>query len=322
MEKSVMVKQIEIELGREKHLETEKKNLFLVLTWFFDNFVEDIEYVVGRGRPAADYRDIIKSLLIMTYHGMSYRRCQSDLKFAYENEVIDFIPKRSVLCKYMNSSETRYLLSKLIQQSAMCFSSGINTLIIDSTWYGTKMYVGGYANKPASKRNKNVPPLGKCRKLHIGIIRESKLIAFAITSAGTVHDSVFFKKIVSSVLKNGFVIDTLLADAAYLSKDNYRYCEEKGIRNIFIDFKSNITGKRAHSQSYKKFFSMYKNDQETWHEFYRFRVVIEGVYSVIKKKFMNWLRTKNEIAMHNEMLLKALCYNFTILGTYIRQLKN
>lgn len=38
------------------------------------------------------------------------------------------------------------------------------------------------------------------------------------------------------------------------------------------------------------------------------------LFSTIKRKFMNWLRTRNTIARDNEMLLKVLCYNLTILA--------
>ena len=63
-------------------------------------------------------------------------------------------------------------------------------------------------------------------------------------------------------------------------------------------------------------FHLYKNEPEIWHEDYRYRVIVEGVFAVIKRKFLNWLRTRNDTARDNEILLKALCYNLMILGKY------
>ena len=212
----------------------------------------------------------------------------------------------------MNDKTLTNELSRLIQISAMPFLNNENTLILDSTWFGLKMYTGGYKKV----HDKKSTALQKCRKLHIGCLSNSKIIAYAKSTLGTVHDCPIFEEIVSTVCSNGFLIDKCLADAGYLSKDNYALCQSLGIKNIFINFKKNVTGKRAKSQAWLDAFHMYKNEQEIWHEDYRYRVLVESVFSVIKKKFLNWLRTKTDTARDNEILLKVLCYNLTVLGRY------
>ena len=141
------------------------------------------------GRPKANFKDIIKALCMMSYNGMSYRRTQSDLRWMFENELITFIPPRSTLNDYSNDVNTLNLVERLIQVSALFFNENEDTLIIDSTWFGQRMYTGGFREV----YDKEHAPLQKVRKLHIGCCKNSKVIAFAIATSGTKHDSPFFK---------------------------------------------------------------------------------------------------------------------------------
>jgi hypothetical protein len=61
---------------------------------------------------------------------------------------------------------------------------------------------------------------------------------------------------------------------------------------------------------------MYREQKEVWNQTYRFRVIIEGIFSALKRKNLNYLRSKKETAMDVELLLKALVYNITIIGKY------
>jgi len=316
MEQIPMQRQKIVYIEKKDYLELEKKNFLIALTDFFER--TDEKNVSGNGRPPIYFKDMLKSLLIMAYHGMSYRRCRSDLELSKEMGILCAVPKRSTLCKYMNENSIKEQLISLIQQSAVYFISSESSMIIDSTWYPLKSCLTGYSNKPNFKRNmpREFNPMSKTRKLHIALLKNSRIIAYANTSNGNRHDSPLFKEILSKVVENGFDIKVLLADAGYMSKSNYSFAQEKGVDNVFIDFRKNVTGKRAKSKAWRDAVYLWKNDKEYWHEVYRYRVIIEGFFSLLKKKFMNWLRTRNVIARDNEMLLKVLAYNLTILAKH------
>lgn len=125
-----------------KSLEEEKTKFIQNLCEFLDRL--NFETVQFMGRPKADFRDIIKSLMMMSYHGFSYRRTASDLKKMHEEKHLTFIPSRSVLNLYANDENTVHLISKLIQASSLFFTEEENTLILDSTWLALRMYTGGY----------------------------------------------------------------------------------------------------------------------------------------------------------------------------------
>jgi hypothetical protein len=291
-------------------LEHEKERFITNLCDFIEPL--NFEQLQLMGRPKANFKDILKALCLMSYNGMSYRRTQTDLRWMQEQELINYVPPRSTLNDYSNNENTKNLIEKLIQVSALFFQENEDTTILDSTWFGERMYSGGY-RKVYDKKN---APLGKVRKLHIACLKNSKIIACAFATKGTRHDSPVFTDLVYKIKENGFQIKTLLADAGYSGKNNYALCKELGILNVFIDFKSNATLSRAKSDIWREKLKLYKEQKEIWNQSYRFRVTVEGIFSVMKKKHLNYLRSKKETAMDVEVLLKALVYNLTIIGKY------
>ena len=61
------------------------------------NFIEPLNFEALQvmGRPRAEFKDIVKGLLVMSYNGMSYRRAESDFIDMKERELIKTIPKRT-----------------------------------------------------------------------------------------------------------------------------------------------------------------------------------------------------------------------------------
>lgn len=290
-------------------LENEKQNFLYTMSEIINNY--SIENNQIYGRPNSDLKEIIKNMLIMSYNGTSYRRTQSELKLLQSIGIIEKIIPRTTLNDYYNQEEIKNILEKLITLTATLFTEQEDTLILDSTWLGLKMYAGGHIKV---YRSHKTPNLEKCRKIHTAILKNSKMIAVAITTIGTANDNPLFKKIILKATKN-FNIKTVLADAGYLSKDNYALCQEQGIQ-AYIDFKKNSVTTRSGSIQWRTRLREYKNNPEKWHEIYRYRPVIEGVFSAIKRKNLNWLRSKKPISQDIELLLKVLVYNLTIIGKY------
>ncbi|GBE20622.1 transposase DDE domain protein [archaeon BMS3Abin17] len=300
-----------IALQKNKYtLEQEKERFINNMCDFIEPL--NFEQLQVMGRPRADFKGIIKAILLMSYNSMSYRRTQSDLRKMHEEGLIQYIPPKSTLNDYVNNENTKGLIERLIQISALFFNENEDTTILDSTWFGQRMYSGGY-RKVYDKKN---APLQKVRKLHIACLKNSKVIAYAKATVGTKNDSPLFNEIVNAIVKNGFHIKTVLADAGYSSKNNYALCKELGILNVFIDFKKNATLRRAKSDLWREKLRLYKEQKEIWNQTYRFRVIVEGIFSAIKKKNINYLRSRKEIAQDVEVLLKALVYNLTIIGKY------
>jgi len=172
-----------VRLEKDSHsLQKEKRKFIQVLCQFIDSVDFGQENEIGR--PRTEITDITKCLCIMAYNGMSYRRAESDFLDIQEKGLINSIPKRSTLNKYVCSEETNKTISKLIQLSSLVFIDSEDTLICDSTWFSHHMYGGGYK----IVYDKKHASLDKCTKLHIACLKNSKIIACAITTKGTSHD--------------------------------------------------------------------------------------------------------------------------------------
>lgn len=291
-------------------LEVEKEKFLKNLNIFINASKLDKEQFIGR--PRAEFSDIIKCFLVMSFNSMSYRRSMSDFKKMQEEGIITKIPPKSTLNGYANNEETREILSKLIQDSALFFLESEDTLIFDSTWFGFRMYSGGYKDV----HDKASATLTKCRKIHVVCLKNSKAIVIAKPTAGTVNDNPLFKELLQTAINNEFRIKKVIADAGYISRENYSLCQQLGIEGAYIDFRSNMTGRNPKSVLFRRSFDLFKDHNDIWHEEYRFRVIIEGVFSAIKRKNVNFLRSKTDLARDVELLLKVLVYNLNIIGKY------
>lgn len=294
--------------ANSSHLNEEKGTLLKTACNFLDNIELENEQV--NGRPKTDQREILKHLMVMSYNAMSYRRAISDLKILYERGFVQKVISRSTLNDYANNDKTIELLERLIQVSSTFFRESEDTLVVDSTWFGERMYAGGYKQVYGSKTGTT-----NTRKIHVGILKNSKVICYAKATVGTVHDSPMFKEILIQSAEL-FNLKYCLGDKGYCSKDSYVLCNERNI-TAFLDFKKNCRAFRGKSSLWKNQIDIWKNNPEVWKESYRYRVVIEGVFSVIKKKHNSYLRSKKQTSRDVEMLLKCLVYNLSLIGRYM-----
>ncbi len=294
-------------LENGKCLEKEKRELLTTTCNFLDNIEFKHEQV--NGRPKTNQREILKHLLVMSYNAMSYRRALGDLSILYDQGFIKKVISRTTLNDYANNENTIHLLERLIQVSSSFFKDSEDTLIVDSTWFGEKMYVGGFKEVHGAKRG-----FGNTRKIHVGVLKKSGVICYAKATKGTMHDSPAFKDILVQSAEL-FNLKYCLGDKAYCSKDNYILCNDREI-TAFLDFKINCRSSRGKSSLWSQQIDIWKNKPEIWRESYRYRVLIEGVFSVIKKKHNSYLRSRNQTSRDVEMLLKCLVYNLTVIGRY------
>ena len=71
---------------------------------------------------------------------------------------------------------------------------------------------------------------------------------------------------------------------------------------------ADIDDKRS-SSVWKRMFHLYQYNQERFYQHYHQRSNVETVFSMIKRKFGERLRTKTHTAQVNEVLCKVLCHN-------------
>ena len=82
-------------------------------------------------------------------------------------------------------------------------------------------------------------------------------------------------------------------------------------RQGFIAFKENATG--AIGGEFEKAFHYFKFNQEEYMGRYHLRSNVESTFSAVKRKFGDFVCSRTDTAMANEVLCKFLCQNLTCL---------
>ncbi len=128
---------------------------------------------------------------------------------------------------------------------------------------------------------------------------------------GTANDSPHFKELLQRAADN-WEVEEVLADKAYSSHDNLRAVSAIGA-TPYILFKSNAIAKRRGCSVWNEMFKHFKNNQEDFLKHYHKRSNAETGFYMIKTKFGEFVRSKNDIAQENEILVKVLCHNLCVL---------
>ena len=119
-------------------------------------------------------------------------------------------------------------------------------------------------------------------------------------------DSPQFKPLVETTAKN-FTVKEVPADKAYLSHENLELIEGIG-GTAYVPFKSNSVQGEA-GRLWEKMFLYYQFNREDFMAHYHKRSNAESVFSMIKAKFRDNVRSRTDVAMKNEVLCKFLCHN-------------
>jgi hypothetical protein len=123
------------------------------------------------------------------------------------------------------------------------------------------------------------------------------------------NDSPLLPPLVKATAKN-FALAEVSADKGYASKANTEVIANAGAVP-FIAFKSTATGEGGGAWAKAFGYFMYRRDEFLAH--YHKRSNVESTFSMIKRKFGDFLRSKGDTAMMNEALCKVLCHNLVVL---------
>ena len=119
-------------------------------------------------------------------------------------------------------------------------------------------------------------------------------------------DSPQFKPLVETTAKD-FSVKEVPADKAYLSHENLELIEGLG-GTAYVPFKSNSVPGEA-GRLWEKMFLYYQFNREDFMAHYHKRSNAESVFSMIKAKFRDNVRSRTDVAMKNEVLCQFLCHN-------------
>jgi len=176
--------------------------------------------------------------------------------------------------------------------------------VVDATCFSTGRF-GGWYDKRYGKTDRR-----EWFKAHLVCGVKSKIVTGVDKSGWTVHDGYFLPSLVKQTAEN-FEVREVAADKAYLSHMNTEAIDRVG-GTPFIPFKSRNVKPKTNS-AWARMYHLFHYRQEEFMAHYHKRSSIESVFSMLKAKFGDHVRSKSEMGQVNEVLCKVLCHNICVL---------
>jgi transposase len=270
----------------------------------------------GNGRPSLGIDDMIKCCCIKVFNQFSSRRCVPDLLLAKGLGYIHKVPHFNSIQGYMRSKEMVEYIHPLYKMLALPLFEFENNFAVDATGFGT-FRKRWYESRLDLKQKMDF------KKLHVVSGIRTNIITAAEASWGHDNDSPFFENLIKDTSFN-FKVKKVYADAAYLSKKNCQLVADMGARP-FIMPKSNT--KEVMTLQYKgkisawrEMIALWKSNEELFREYYHKRSNVESTFSMMKRKFLPYIRSKDTQAQFNELIIKCCVHNASVLVNSVFEL--
>jgi transposase len=257
---------------------------------------------VGVGRPRLPLSLVTFANIYKVYTRLSTRRFMSDLRAVEQRGLISQVPHFNSVIREMATPELTEVLKSLVGVSAMPLRPVESDFAADATGFATSNFRRWFDAKYGVEKD-----MREFIKLHIMCGVNTNIITAAEVTGYQGADSNSFRPLVAETFDNGFTMNEVSADKAYLSRQNVAYVEKFGA-TPFIPFKVNSvepSGDSAWSRMYHRF----AMDRQTFMDHYHKRSNVETVFHMMKSKFGDRVLSKCERAQHNEVLCKVIAHN-------------
>ena len=260
------------------------------------------------GRPGIALADGLYCSILKVYSGMSGRRAHGVYENVSDRGLLARVPSFMVASRTLNRPEATAVLYRILQRSAAPLA-GLEdggAVAPDSTGVQTTQFGGWREEKHGEKRQK------RWLKVHAIVGTKTHVVIDARVLESNSADSPQFDPLLRGVFEAGFHPGTVVADKGYLSRDNYTLAEELGTP-AYIPFKSNSIEAGQGSSAWRKAFHLFQADREGFDRRYHLRSNVEAVFSALKRKFGENIRSRTKTAQVNEVLCKLIAYNLTVV---------
>ena len=259
----------------------------------------------GAGRRRTDMSAMVFTAVYKVYSTFSGRRFCTDLDESFAKGHLTRKVNGMMAWQFLESPLLTPVLQELITASSLPLKAVETTFAPDSTVFSTSRFVRWFDEKYGAMRS------GRAWVKAHAICGTKTHIVTAVTIEGQdAGDSPQFKPLVEKTAEN-FTVKEVAADKAYLSHGNLELVAELG-GTPYIPFKVNSTPGEPGSL-WEKMFHFYSLNKEDFAAKYHQRSNAESVFSMVKAKFLDSVRSKTDVAMKNEVLCKFIAHNICCL---------
>ena len=277
----------------------------------FDMLLKDLvngisEPMQKTGRPRLMMKENLFCSIQKVYSQLSQRRAHTLYKQANQKEQINHAPHFNAIGKMLNREDITPILEDLLTLSALPLKGVETCFATDSSGFRTNQFTEYYGDKYGKER------AHKWLKAHIMIGVKTNVIVSAEITPSNSPDMNQFTPLVNTAHDSGFQIKEITADKGYLSRENYSLAADIGAE-AFIPFRKGLTGRGGGSAMYHKMYYYFMLNRDEFLKHYHQRSNVETAFFMIKAKFGDKLKSKNETAQKNELLCKLIAHNIVVL---------
>jgi transposase len=257
-----------------------------------------------RGRPPLPLADVVFRVCLKVYTTLSVRRFMSDLRGAHEKGYLSQLPHHNSVSRYLESETLTPILTAMIVQSSLPLKELETEFAVDSSGFSSCRHDRWYDERYGRMRSEN-----SWVKAHVMSGTRTHVVTSAEVREKDSADAPQFKPLVKTTAV-GFKIEQVSADKAYCNLENHEAVAAVGGKP-YLAFKSNATGEVG--GLYEKMYHYFCANKEDFLRRYHRRSNVESVFSAIKRVFGDFVRSKADLAMRNEVLCKIVCHNIVCL---------
>lgn len=265
----------------------------------------------GKGRPRLPLADVVFCAVVKVYSTVSGRRAIGDLGECHAKGYIAKVPHYNSTFNYLENPALTPILKALIEESATPLKAVESQFAVDASGFSTCRFERWYDPKYGRERSAR-----QWIKAHLMCGTSTHIVASVEITESEAHDAPYLPPLLKSTAER-FEVAEVSGDKAYLSKRNLAAIVGAGA-TPYIPFKANSTG--GGPELWRRLFHFYSLNRETFLRHYHRRSNVETVFSMIKGKFGDAVRSKTPVAQVNEVLCKVLCHNLCVLIQSIYEL--
>jgi transposase len=256
------------------------------------------------GRPPIPLRDGLFAAVLKVYSLMSVRRFNGELEEAHERGYIGRLPHYNHAVDMLDKPEVTPMLKAMIETAALPLSAVETVFAVDSTGFATTKYASWYDKKYNQMREEQT-----WVKAHFVTAVRSNIVTAVNIDHQDAADSPQLPALIHKTAEN-FRIAEVSADKAYAGTPCFEAVETHG-GAFFPAFRSNTTG--AVGGSFEKAFHWFSLKRDEYLAHYHQRSNVESTVSMVKRKFGDAVKAKNDTAQKNEVYAKFVCHNLCVL---------
>ena len=299
-------------------LTNEKRMFWVMLSELAEIFDEEINSTGGR--PKATLSDLIFASGLKLYTNTSGRVLNSDLKLFESLGLIKKAPGANTINDFLNCETTSDLLLTALQITAIPLQLIDREMIaMDSSGFGSYQYERWM--KVRFKKGKDGKLLKNLWRNYVKAHITSGIVTHAVYSCvitpGNYSDDRQVPELLKQLMYNAQP-RMIAGDKAYSSYRTLQIIKKLGAIPI-IPFKKNANPQEKSPDIWKLAYNYFTNHRKEFDYHYRQRPQVEATFSIVKRKFGEFLRCKKFESQRNELLMKLICHNICCLIAQIFQ---